>query len=182
VIPPDALAAGLTQNDWNQLIDFNNGSGGGLGDIGGYTPQQYANMMGTTDGISGLGGLNGLAGAGQTGDGSISGSSPGGGLKPGTSAGGSLLNSLGGLGGILPLLLAAGSGLMGRQATQQATQQTVQGINNASDQANKLITGAQANYNPYMQAGGTALSKLANAAPSNIAGMFKPLGTGRYVK
>src|SRR6185312_401475 len=67
-----------------------------------------------------------------------------GGSKPSGSTGvsGGSGGSLGGLRGILPSLLALGSGLMGQHATNQATQQTVNGINAASDQAKQLIGAA----------------------------------------
>lgn len=90
---------------------------------------------------------------------------------------------------ILPMILGGVSGAMGRNATNQATQQTIDGLHNASAQATSLINGpggAAAGYQPFMQQGGVALSKLAGQAPSNLASQFGalapnygPLGSGK---
>ena len=75
---------------------------------------------------------------------------------------------------------------MNRNATNDATQQTIAGINKASDQATGLINGASGNFTPYIQQGQSALAKMAAQPPSNIAsqfgplqGNYRPLGSGR---
>lgn len=149
---------------------------GGLGATGGdlFSGPNWLNAIGSVTGaLGGLGGTSGSTGSGSSGGG-------------GNSTGGKgILNSLLGnnpLGMLLPSLLALGGGIMNRNATNDATQQVVQGLQNASTQAQNLIGGAQAGYQPYMSAGTTALSKLANMGNSNIAGMFKPLGTGKGIR
>lgn len=170
--------SGIDENPWlsmttapdstglGGLSDIFNLSGGGIANM---TPDQYASLFGGIANAARPPGAN----SGYAGGGAPSGNS-GGGLS-------SLLGN-NGLASILPMLLAAGGGLLNRNATNDATQQVVQGLNNASDQAKQLIGGAQANYQPYMQAGTTALSKLANMDNSNIAGQFKPLGSGKYIR
>lgn len=93
------------------------------------------------------------------------------------------------LAGLLPMALSGVSGAMNRSATNDATAQTLAGLNKASDQATQLINGASQGYQPFMQAGTSALSKLSSQAPSNLAaqfgslaGQFAPLGSGRGIK
>lgn len=167
VTSPDAT--GLENLDGTgSLSDLFNISNGG---IAGMDPTQYAALFGgLANAARPPGATSGYAGGGTAGGGGGSGGGAGG-L-------GGLFNSLGGLGGILPALLSLGSGLMGQHATNQATQQTVNGINAASDQAKQLIGAAQANYAPFTANVGQSLAKL--AAPVNLAGNFKPLGSGKF--
>lgn len=161
VMPPDATGLGNVDGSGSLSDIFNIGNGG----IAGMDPSQYAALFG------------GIANAARP-PGATSGYAGGNASGGIGNAGGSLLGSLGGLSGLLPILLAAGSGILGRNATNQATQQTVNGINAASDQAKQLIGAAQANYAPFTANIGQSLAKL--AAPVNLAGNFKPLGSGKY--
>jgi hypothetical protein len=144
-------ATGLENLDGTgSLSDIFNISSGG---ISGMDPSQYASLFG------------GLANAARP-AGATSGYAAGGGINIPT-----WLQALGVLGSL-------GTGLMSQHATNQATQQTVNGINAASDQAKQLIGAAQANYAPFTANVGQSLAKL--ASPVNLAGNFKPLGSGRF--
>lgn len=158
VTPPDSTGLG-------GLTDLFNISNGG---IAGMDPTQYAALFGgLANAARPPGATSGYAGNGQGG---------------GSGGGGNPLGSLSSLGSLLPYLALLGGSLYGNSQTNKATDQAVGAINSASDQVKQILGGAQANYQPYMNAGTTALSKLANAAPSNIAGQFKPLGTGRGIR
>jgi len=132
-----------------------------------------ANLLGSA--AAGTGGTSGGGGGSSSGAKAPTGAGTGGSLT-------SLLTSL------LPMLLAAGGGILNRNAANTATAQTVAGLNNASAQATNLINGssgtggAAGNYSPYLQGGQAALSSLAGMGHSNIAGNFKPLGSGKAFK
>lgn len=81
------------------------------------------------------------------------------------------------LSALLPSLMAMGGGIYGAHQTGKATQQTVNGINDATAKASQMLTGAQGLYNPYVQAGQGALNTMTTQAPSNLAGNFKPLAS-----
>jgi hypothetical protein len=159
VMPPDTTGLGNVDGTGSLSDFFNIGNGG----ISGMDPGQYASLFGNmANTLRPAGATNGYAANGGLTAAQILEA-----LKPSPLA--QALNALG----------AVGGAFISRNATNDATQQAVGAINSASDQVKQILGGAQANYTPYMQAGTTALAKLANAAPSNIAGMFGPLGSGR---
>lgn len=94
----------------------------------------------------------------------------------GSNGGGS---AMGALGALAPFLASLYGGIQSHNATQDATHQIQQSLSNANDQVSSLLGGAQATYKPYMDAGLGALAKLQAMQPSNLAGNFKPIGSGK---
>ena len=101
---------------------------------------------------------------------------------------GRLLSALGVSGGtgnllatLLPLLGTIGAGIYGRNNINRATDQTVQGLHDASAQASAMlgpyasVTGVRA---PYLAAGQQGIQRLENMN-SNLASRYAPLGSGR---
>ena len=163
----------MTDADW---ADIMNGTGAtNLGDVTGGNP---AGDLGGSDGG------NMPSGSGAPSDGS-SGHSSGGGLNlpGGTSGLGGLpagLSSLLGNGGsaLLGLLAPALGAYLSSSATKKATDQTVAGINKASDQITGILGGPNG-YAPYMQTGQQALTKLNGMNYQPLSPQFKALGPGR---
>lgn len=87
--------------------------------------------------------------------------------------------ALGGLGALLPMLASIYGGVQSRNATQDATHQVQQSLADANTTITGLLGGAGSMYKPYQDAGTAALAKLSALPPSNIAGQFKPIGSGR---
>jgi len=174
---------------WGTGFGFDPGGGGDFGvpDFSGLDQSTIDTLnsigYGQDTGDSILGGLgpilNGIGGSLSGGgmSGGSSGSSQGGGLKPGASGGSGFS-----LASLLPLLASIGGGLYGANQTGHAADQAVAGINAASQDARNTIGAAQANYAPYIAQGQQSLANIANRAPSNIAGMFQPLGSGRAIR
>lgn len=119
----------------------------------------------------------------------LAGGAAGGAAGGGSSGGGigDLLKSLGltggagGSGSLLPLLgliASIGGGVNASNATKEATAQLQAGADKANQQATELIGGARNDFQPYMQAGQGALSKLeAMIGNSGLASKFAtPVG------
>lgn len=166
---------------------------GGFGDLGDFIdPNSMSNFAPLITGDVGSGGFdsngNPVAGA----DNPLPDMS---GLDPSSiaSGGSSLLSSLaraltgrnnGGdtmsaLSSLLPFIASIFGGINASHATNQATQQIMNSLNNANGQITSLLGGARDNFTPYRQAGTSALTQLQNLPQSNLAGMFRPIGSGR---
>lgn len=82
----------------------------------------------------------------------------------------------------LMTLLAIGGGALAttshNNATNDMTQHYVDAINNATGQATGIINGQAGKYQPYQDAGASALAKLQGQPLSNIAGNFSPVSSG----
>ena len=116
----------------------------------------------------------------------------------GSGGGGGALSGLGkllGLGqggdmsGLLGLLGSIGGGLLNYNATNKASDQLQQGIKDSNKVITDTLSGNNALYEPWRQAGLTALDKFQNQAPSNLAAGFGPLagnynslGSGKGIK
>lgn len=83
------------------------------------------------------------------------------------------------LGSLLPLLAGVGGSIYGISQNNKATNQVLGGINNANKIVTDTLGGNKALYQPYIDAGQSAMQKMQNAAPSNIAAQFGPLA-GNY--
>lgn len=83
------------------------------------------------------------------------------------------------LGGLLPMLASLYGGIQSRNATQDASRQIQESVTSANTQARDVLGGAAANFTPYMDAGKSALGKLSNMPPSDLASQYKPIGSGR---
>lgn len=81
-------------------------------------------------------------------------------------------------GSILGMLGILGGAYTANQSTKSGTDAMVNAANSANDQVKSILGGAGAGYNPYIQAGQSALTTMQNQPPSNLAGNFKPLGSG----
>lgn len=98
-----------------------------------------------------------------------------------------LMGALGGggsgLGFLIPALATIGAGLYGSRNTQRASQQAIQGLENANQSATNLLgplAGANSIFAPYLQAGQNGINRL-NGMNSNLAAGFRPLGAGRGI-
>ena len=94
-----------------------------------------------------------------------------------------LMKALGGNSGLLAALAALGGGIYSANQTKKATNQTVGGINNASQQIQSILgpgagVGGNGIYAPYMNAGTTALGKLGGFNYQPLAPQFGNLSTG----
>lgn len=110
-----------------------------------------------------------------------SGGSPGGGGAGGGIGGGAgngILGALGGIPGLAGILAPLLGGLLNSNATKNATNQTVAGINKASDQVQGIL-GQPSPFAPFTQAGQGAMAKLQNMNYQPLAPQFSNLGAGR---
>lgn len=83
------------------------------------------------------------------------------------------------LGSLLPLLGMLGGGIYGINQQGKATNQMQDAIAKSNDIITQQLGGSSKLYDPYRTAGLDALTKIQNLPPSNLAGNFKPLGSGR---
>jgi hypothetical protein len=154
-----------------------------------YYDQNGNYVSGTMPGTPGTGGGDN-PGATQGGLDATGGNNPLGGGSPGTpdsSAISSLLRALGisspggasNMSGLMSLLGPAISAALGYTATGKATNQMVQGIKDASAQAQSQIGGAQGQLTPFITAGQNAATKLGGMNWTPLAPQYKPLGAGR---
>jgi hypothetical protein len=170
----DPSAYGLGGIDWSQIIGQQPENGSFVGpdgsDPNGFTPGDYNELdqfnagLGDPSDPSGGGGGSTLSSLAR--------------LLTGGSGGGS---ALGALGQLLPFLATLGGGLMSRNATQDATHQVQDSLANANNQVTSLLGGAGSGFKPYQDAGLSALGKMQAFPQSNLAGNFKPLGSGRGI-
>ncbi len=80
---------------------------------------------------------------------------------------------------LLPLLASVGGGLYGMHQTNKAADQMQQGITNSNKILTDAMGGMKDQFKPYQDAGLSALAKMQAQPPSNLAGNFNPLGSGR---
>lgn len=91
-------------------------------------------------------------------------------------------NTAGGLATILSLLGIGGSALLGSNASKQGAADISAAVTGANNAATNVFSQQGALYKPYYDAGVSAVNRMAGQAPSNLAGNFNPLGTGRGIK
>ena len=155
----------LTPADWETLLGSYGMTDNGLGTTdptspdGTLTPGQIAGL-GSSGGGSG-GGINlanllrsfGLGGNNASG-------------------GGVDWGSLLGLAGLI------GGGINANNKTADATKYMTDAANKANEQVTGVLGNASKNYDPYTAAGTSAIGRMQNQPPSNLAGNFRPLGSG----
>jgi hypothetical protein len=93
--------------------------------------------------------------------------------------GGGANDQSGGMAGILGLLASLYGAHTQSQATAEATRIAQEGLANASAQASSTIGGAQANFNPFINAGAKAAGNISSMPLSALAGDYKPIGSGK---
>lgn len=81
----------------------------------------------------------------------------------------------------ISMLLTAGGGLFNYLNTGKAADKVLAGINNSNNDLKTMFGQGADLFKPYSAAGLTALDKLTNAPPSNLAANFKPLGSGAAI-
>ena len=82
------------------------------------------------------------------------------------------------VGGLMSALAPFLGGALAYNATNKATDQMQQGIQNSNEAITKILGGTSP-YAPYMQAGQNALGNLGNIGYKPMAGNYQPLGAGR---
>jgi len=129
----------------------------------GLSPEDLSSLFGGANGldygkyISGLGKLFGGGGGG------------GGGLD-------GLLQSLGGITGLLGLGGTIYGGINSKNATEEAQARMEKAVSEANDSTRSILGGAGDAYKPYQEAGQSALARIAAMQPSNLAGQFGATG------
>lgn len=170
----DLTGAGIGQGiDWNSIIQGQPENGSFVGpdgtDPNGLTGGDYNDLMNVDQG-GGMGSVNNPTTPSAGGGGGSGGGSGGG-------AGG-ILGTLGGIPGLAGLLAPLLGGILNSNATKNATNQTVAGINKASDQVQGIL-GQPSPFAPFTQAGQGAMAKLQGMNYQPLAGRFGNLGAGR---
>lgn len=155
----DPGAFGLDPNLADIFANWGGGAGGdgtdGSGDF---------NAGGGSSGGSGVGSLWGQISR------LFGGSGGNGGGGNGSSGGDGLM-------GLLPYLALIGGGINQHGATNDATNAMLQANQNAMNYLQGQQGGQR--FQPWVDAGTGALSRMASMPPSDLASRFKPLGSGR---
>jgi hypothetical protein len=167
----DPSAYGLGGIDWSQIIADQPENGSFVGpdgtDPNGFTPGDYNELDQFN---AGLGDPPADGGSGQT----LGQLFRALGLSNGDGAAGLMS-------GLLPILASIYNGNRSRQATEDATRQAREDLGNTQTQISGVLNGASAGFQPYVDAGAQGLAGMQAFPQSNLAGNFRPIGSGRGI-
>jgi hypothetical protein len=79
---------------------------------------------------------------------------------------------------LLSMLGIGAGGLMSHNATNKATEQVTQGYKDANKAVTDIITPQMGKYDPYTQAGASAVGNLQNIGYKPMAGNYQPITLG----
>lgn len=91
-------------------------------------------------------------------------------------------NTSNGLATLLSLLGIGGAAYLGHNSAQQGAADIGNAVTAANNAATNVFQQQGALYKPYYDAGVSAVNRMSGQAPSNLAGNFNPLGTGRGIR
>lgn len=163
------------------------GSGGGdeVANMLNQFPAEWGWTPTTTDGSgnwnfndigSYLGNIPGLGG-GDSGGGSSGGGSSGSGSSGAKPTG----SPLGSMQSLLPILAMIGGGINQNVNTREATDAMLSANRDAQNLIQGQLDRNATRFTPWTGAGADAVAQLAAMPPSNLAGRYKPLGSGRGI-